>query len=221
MEDQLPKCAALTPSRYKELVSHDLTRFRETLGATVVAHVGFIRDGKPIVIPTAYGFDDENLYLHGSTGSHFYRDMADGRPLSISITSLDGFLYARSTYDSAVHYRSIVVFGSARELEGEEKERALSIMSEHLLPGRLAEVRPSTKKELAATMALAVSLAEASLKILDGPVDESADDGEDKSVWAGIVPLSLVAGAPLTTPLTSPSTREPESVRRQRERFSL
>lgn len=220
MKPQLPKSPKLTPSRYKQLASRDQSRFRETLASTVVAHVGFIRDGEPIVIPTAYGFDDDFLYLHGSSGSHFYRDMADGRPLSIAITSLDGFLYARSTFDSAVHYRSIVIFGSAHELQAEEKERALLVMSEHLLPGRVAEVRPSTKKELAATMALAVPLAEASLKILDGPVDEAVDDGEDKTVWAGIVPISLVAGPSLTSPRTPPSTLEPESVRRQRERFS-
>ena len=216
----LPQSPKLTPSRYRGLASDDREKFVQTLSATVVAHVGFVRDGEPVVIPTAYGFDDEYLYLHGSTGSHFYRDMADGRPLSIAITLLDGFLYARSTFDSAVHYRSIVLFGSARELEGEEKERALIVMSEHLLPGRVAEVRPSTNKELAATMALAIPLAEASLKILDGPVGEEPDDGEDHNVWAGIVPVSLVAGNPLTSPLTPPSVPAPPSVLAQQARFS-
>jgi nitroimidazol reductase NimA-like FMN-containing flavoprotein (pyridoxamine 5'-phosphate oxidase superfamily) len=216
----LPNTPRLTPTRYRELASHDRERFRETLASHVVAHVGFVRDGAPMVLPTGYGFDDDYLYIHGSTGSSFYRDMGDGRPLCISITSLDGFVYARSTYDSAVQYRSIVIFGSAEQLEGDAKVRAFDIMTEHLMPGRLTEVRPSTTKELAATMALRVSLAEASLKILDGGVEETADDGEDHSVWAGTLPLRLIAGDPDTAPLTPPATLLPESVRLQQQRFS-
>lgn len=216
----LPNTPRLTPTRYRELASHDRERFRETLASHVVAHVGFVRDGAPMVLPTGYGFDDDYLYIHGSTGSSFYRDMGDGRPLCISITSLDGFVYARSTYDSAVQYRSIVIFGSAEQLDGDDKVHAFNIMSEHLMPGRVVEVRASTTKELAATMALRVSLAEASLKILDGGVEETPDDGEDHSVWAGTLPLSLIAGNPETAPLTSPDTRVPESVRLQQQRFS-
>jgi hypothetical protein len=146
--------------------------------------------------------------------------MGDGRPLCISITSLDGFVYARSTYDSAVQYRSIVIFGSGEKLEGDDKVRAFDIMAEHLMPGRVAEVRPSTPKELAATMALRVSLAEASLKILDGGVEETPDDGEDHSIWAGPLPLQLIAGPPDTAPLTPPWTLLPDSVRRQQRRFA-
>ena len=216
----LPSAPRLTPTRYRELASHDREKFQQTLASHVVAHVGFVRDGAPIVLPTGYGFDDDYLYIHGSTGSAFYREMGDGRPLCISITSLDGFVYARSTYDSAVQYRSIVIFGSGEKLEGDDKVRAFDIMTEHLMPGRVAEVRPSTPKEHAATMALRVSLAEASLKILDGGVEETPDDGEDHSVWAGTLPLRLVAGSPETAPLTPPDILLPESVRLQQKRFS-
>jgi len=218
--NDLPQTPRLTPTRYRELASHDRERFRETLASHVVAHVGFVRDDAPIVLPTGYGFDDDYLYIHGSTGSAFYRDMGDGRPLCISITTIDGFVYARSTYDSAVQYRSIVIFGSAEQLEGDAKAHALDIMAEHLMPGRVAEVRPSTPKELAATLALRVSLAEASLKILDGGVEETPDDGEDRSVWAGTLPLRLIAGDPDTAPLTPPDILLPESVRVQQKRFS-
>lgn len=218
---QLPDSPELTPTRYRELSSYDPEKLFELLRATVVATVAWVRDGQPMVLPTAFGFDDDAIYLHGSTGSHFGRDMADGRPLSVSITTLDGFVYARTGYDSAVHYRSAVIRGSASMCEGEEKLRALEIITEHLLPGRWAELPAPTGKELAATLVLRIPLDQVSLKILDGGVEEDADDPQDWAMWAGVVPVRLVATEPITSAHTESGVTAAPSTTEQLRRFRL
>lgn len=216
---QLPQTPETTPTRYHELSSYELPKLFETLGAHVVAHIAWVRDGEPMVLPTAYGFDDDFLYVHGSTGSRFGREMADGRPLMVSITTLDGFIYARTGYDSAVQYRSVAVRGSATVCEGEEKLRALEIITEHLLPGRWAELPAPTNKELAATLVLRIPLDQVSLKILDGGVEEDADEPQDWSMWAGVVPLLLVAQDPISSKLTQTDVAAAASTSQQLQRF--
>jgi len=218
---QLPDSPELTPTRYRELSSYDPEKLFELLRSTVVATVAWVRDGQPMVLPTAFGFDDNAIYLHGSTGSLFARDLADGRPLAVSITSLDGFVYARTGYDSAVHYRSAVVRGSATLCEGEQKLRALEIITEHLLPGRWAELPAPTVKELAATLVLRIPLDQVSLKILDGGVEEDAADPQDWSMWAGVVPVGLVAAQPISSAHTAPGVAPAPSTTKQLRRYPL
>lgn len=216
----LPNDPALIPSRYRELSSFDPARLSETLGASLVATIAWVRDGEPITLPTAFGFDEEAIYIHGSSGSHFGRDIADGRPLCVSITSLDGFVYARTSFDSAVQYRSAIIRGSATICEGEEKLYALQRITEHLLPGRWAELPAPTSKELAATLVLRIPLDNVSLKILDGPVEEEPGQDQDWSLWAGTVSLRQVAGEGVTSEGTANGVAVANSVSLQQARFS-
>jgi nitroimidazol reductase NimA-like FMN-containing flavoprotein (pyridoxamine 5'-phosphate oxidase superfamily) len=140
------------------------------------------------------------------------RLIAEGAPLCISVTELNAIVVARSTFNSSMNYRSVVIFGRAAEVTGEDKARALEVVSDGFLPGRSTEVRTSTKKELAATVVLSVPLDEASLKVREhGVEDEPEDIGT--GVWAGLIPLTRVAGEPIADDDESRQLPVPESVR--------
>jgi nitroimidazol reductase NimA-like FMN-containing flavoprotein (pyridoxamine 5'-phosphate oxidase superfamily) len=216
---ELPKEPDLKPTRYHELAVYDVDALRETLRSSLVANIAFIRDGQPMMLPTAFGFDDDFIYCHGSTGSLFGREISDGRDLVVSITSLDGIIYARTSYDSAVQYRSAVIRGTAEVCQGEEKLKALETITEHLMPGRWKELPAPTNKELAATLVFKIPLNRVSLKILDGGVQESETDDQNWDMWAGVVPLRVVAGEARTSEFTSSKAQIAESTLRQQERF--
>src|SRR4051794_14783429 len=169
------------------------------LDGALIAHVGIVREGRPIVLPFACARDGDSLLLHGSTGSGLLR-VADGDDVCVTVTHIDGLVYARSTFESSMRYRSAVVHGVARAIPEEHKDAALLVLSEHLFPARTAEVRRSTPKALAATMALRVPLDRVSVKASSGPPLVDPDDDEPKTIWAGIIPLSTVAGEPLPAP---------------------
>ena len=140
------------------------------------------------------------------------------KPGPVTITHLMGLKYARSLFDSSMRYRCAVMHAVASVVPPGEKEAALLALSEHLMPGRSVDVRPMTAREIAATMVLRVPLAEASVKDNAGSLVEVDDDGEDRSVWAGMLPLRVVAGDPVTSPQTVTGTPVPESVRRAARR---
>ena len=178
-----------------------------------VGHVGVVRDGHPVVVPTAIARDGDRLLVHGSTGSGWMRALAAGADACVTVTSLGGIVLARSTFESSMHYRSAVLFGRFTALQGDDKARALDVIVEKLIPGRAVEVRPSTPKELAATLVLAMPVEQWSLKVSDGwPEDEPSDVEGD--AWAGVVPLRLTAGDPLPAPDLRPGIDVPASVRR-------
>lgn len=189
---------------------------REALNAildeALVAHVGVVRDGAPVVLPFACARDGDFLLLHGSTGAGVLR-IAAREPVSVAVTHLDGLVFARSLFESSMHYRSAVVLGRAEVLDGAARDAALERLSDHLLPGRTGEVRASSRKELAATLVLRVPLDRFSVKVSDGPAHDP-EDGESRRVWAGVLPLGLVAGEPVAAPDVPPSVPAPESVRR-------
>jgi nitroimidazol reductase NimA-like FMN-containing flavoprotein (pyridoxamine 5'-phosphate oxidase superfamily) len=176
------------------------------LDEALVAHVGIVRDGLPLVLPMGFGRAGDALYLHGSTGSGIFRLMASGSPVSVTVTHLDGLVFARSLFDSSMNYRSAVVFGVPEVVAAADKEEAMRAVSEHLMPGRWDEVRPMTKRELAATVVLRLPLAEASVKVRAHGASEDPDDGEDRAVWAGVVPLTVRAAAPEPSALTPAGT---------------
>ena len=176
-----------------------------------VGHVGVVRDGHPVVIPTAIARDGDRLLLHGSTGSGWMRALADGADACVTVTRLDAVVVARSAFESSMHYRSAVLFGRCEALTGDDKERALDAIVDKLIPGRRAEVRPSTGKELAATLVLAMPIEQWSLKVSDGwPEDEPSDVEGD--AWAGVVPLHLAPGTPRPAPDLRPGIEVPASV---------
>jgi len=167
------------------------------LDAGFLCHVGFIHDGKPVVIPTAFGREGDRIYIHGSAASRMQRGAAKGIDLCVTVTHVDGLVLARSGFHSSINYRSVVIFGTATPItDPEEKTRALAIFSEHLLPGRWAEIRPPSELELKGTSVLAIELNEVSAKVRTGP---PKDDEEDYAlpVWAGVLPIETHFGTPI------------------------
>jgi nitroimidazol reductase NimA-like FMN-containing flavoprotein (pyridoxamine 5'-phosphate oxidase superfamily) len=180
--------------------SFDRRQVYEILDEGFVCHVGFVAEGQPFVIPTAYGRIGEELYLHGAKSSRMLKSLGAGAEVCVTVTLVDGLVLARSAFHHSINYRSVVIFGSARVVESvEEKTAALHAFTEHVVPGRWQEVRPPTPEELGATIVLSLSLTEASAKIRTGP---PIDDEEDYQlpVWAGVLPLRIVAGEALADP---------------------
>jgi uncharacterized protein len=162
-----------------------------------LCHVGFVADGQPYVIPTSYGRHGDNLYIHGSAASRMLRNMREGIPVCVTITLLDGLVLARSIFNHSMNYRSVVVFGKATLVDDpQEKLEALRSLSEHIIPGRWADVRQPNERELKQTSVLKLLIEEFSSKIRTGP---PIDDEEDYSfpTWAGVVPLEIKAGEPI------------------------
>lgn len=161
----------------------------------LVAHVGIIDDGQPFVLPVGYARRGDEVIVHGSSGSRLFRALADGAPACLTVTLLDGLVYARSTFESSMNYRSAVVLGSARRLTGDDELDALRVLTDHLLPGRWEEARQPSKKERAATVTVALPLTEWSVKVsVGGPDDDPSDLANEpwRSIWAGHVPLTQV-----------------------------
>ncbi len=217
----------MTDSRTTDLPVTERTRLRRetergcfdrsTIDAIIdtapICHVGFTDDdGRPVVIPTIHARVGDTLYLHGSAASRALRRMAGGIDVCCTITHLDGFVVARSGFASSMNYRSVMVFGTARLVtDPAEVATALAAIVEHVLPGRKSEVRADTPKEIAATKVIALALTEASAKVRAGdPVDETADLGTP--VWAGVVPLRMVADAPQPAPDVADDVPVPASV---------
>lgn len=183
--------------------SYDRETIEAILDEALVAHVGFVQDGQPYVIPTLHARIGNLVYFHGSAASRTVRALSAGTPACLTVTLLDGLVLARSAMHHSVNYRSVMVLGTATAVEGaDEQLQALRAFTERLVPGRWEEVRPPTPRELKAVRVLAMRLDEASAKIRTGP---PLDDAEDYSlaVWAGCIPLDVVAGAPLPDPRSS------------------
>ena len=159
------------------------------LDAGLVAHVGVVdSNGQPYVVPVGYARDGERVLFHGSTASRLFLALAQGAPTCFTVTLLDGLVVARSLFESSMHYRGVMVLGHCEKLSGDEKVAALDVVSDHLMPGRRVDAREPSKKELAATNVLALSLEEASVKVSAGPPDDNEED-LDLPIWAGVVPL--------------------------------
>jgi nitroimidazol reductase NimA-like FMN-containing flavoprotein (pyridoxamine 5'-phosphate oxidase superfamily) len=167
------------------------------LDEAFVCHVGFTIDGRPFVIPTAYARAGDKLLIHGSAASRMLRAMAWEVDVCVTVTLVDGLVLARSAFHHSMNYRSVVMFGKAKVVGDEqEKLEALRAFTEHVVPGRWAEVRQPSENELKATLVLSLPIDEASAKIRSGaPADDEADYELD--VWAGVIPLRLEAGVPV------------------------
>ncbi|TWV56109.1 pyridoxamine 5'-phosphate oxidase family protein [Streptomyces misionensis] len=188
------------PTRSAERASYDKELVHAILDEGYVCHLGFVRDGAPVVLPTLYGRVGERLYLHGSTGSRPLR-MAGapdpGLAVCVTVTHVDGLVLARSAFHHSINYRSVVVHGVAHEVtDPEERRLALDTLVDHVVPGRAADSRPANKKELAATAVIRLDLEEVSAKVRTGGAN---DDPEDLALphWAGVVPLRKGYEAPV------------------------
>lgn len=200
--------------------NYDRPVINQILDEGLICHVGFIVDGQPFVIPTAYGRIDDQIYIHGSPMSRMLRSLEQGIEVCITVTLLDGLVLARSAFHHSMNYRSVVIFGTAIGVETPaEKMTALKAFTEHIIRDRWSEVRPPTVPELAGTLVLALSLAEASAKIRTGPpVDDEADYA--LPVWAGELPLRTIAEAPVTDPRSAEGIAVPDYIQ-QYDRSNL
>jgi uncharacterized protein len=199
-------------TRMPEKGVRDLEQLHALLDSQYVAHVGLVRDGRPLVVPTGIARDGDALILHGSTGSGWMRQLAGGADACVTVTSLHGIVVARSAFESSFRYRSAVLFGRFTPLEGEEKRAALDVVVEHFIPGRTGEVRASTPKELAATLVLAMPIETWSLRVSESwPEDEPSDVAGD--AWAGVVPMTTRFGVPSAAPDLRDGIGVPDSVR--------
>lgn len=180
------------------------------LRAGLVAHLGVVSDGCPMVVPTSYGFDDTTLYLHGSVASGSLR--ADS-PVCVTITLTDGLVLARSVFEHAVNYRSAMIYGYPRIVtDPDEVNAGLRLLSEHMAPGQWDYARQPNRKELAATRLLAVPLDEASVKIRTGPPDDSDSPDASLGLWAGELPLATTWQQPVPDPALPPGIDIPPHI---------
>jgi nitroimidazol reductase NimA-like FMN-containing flavoprotein (pyridoxamine 5'-phosphate oxidase superfamily) len=205
-----------TLQRHPERGSYDRAVIDAILDEALVAHVGFSVDGQTFVLPMSYARAGDRLYLHGGVASRALAALRGGAPACVTVTLLDGLVLARSAFRHSVNYRSVMIFGVAREVEGREAKRAalLSIV-EHMVPGRSADVRAPTDAELDATAVVWLPLDEGSAKVRSGPpVDLEGD--LSRGSWAGELPLRLAAGDPVAEKRVPPGTPVPERVARYR-----
>ncbi|MFE1442490.1 pyridoxamine 5'-phosphate oxidase family protein [Streptomyces sp. NPDC058739] len=201
------------PTRSAERAAYDKELVHAILDEGYVCHLGFVREGAPVVLPTLYGRVGERLYVHGSTGSRPLRmtGQADpGLPVCLTVTHVDGLVLARSAFHHSINYRSVVVHGVAHDVtDPEEKRAALDALVDHVVPGRAADSRPANKKELAATAVIRLDLDEVSAKVRTGGVNEEPEDYA-LSHWAGVVPLRKGYDAPLPDAGLAPGTGLPD-----------
>jgi nitroimidazol reductase NimA-like FMN-containing flavoprotein (pyridoxamine 5'-phosphate oxidase superfamily) len=202
----------LLPTRLAEQASRDRGELDALLDEVLVAHVGLTLAEGPLVLPIGFARDGDRLLFHGSTGSRWLRALAAGVDACVSVTALDGVKVARSAFESGMRYRSACLFGRCTALPAPEAASALELLTDRLLPGRTGEVRPSTPRELAATLVLAFPVAEWSLKASPGfPEDPESDVAGD--AWAGVVPMWTAYGDPVPNPDLRPGIEVPHSVR--------
>ena len=212
MPDPMPT-ARTRVVREAERGVYDRETVYRILDEGFLCHVGFVMDGQPFVIPTSYGRKNSDLYIHGSAASRMLRQMKAGLPVCVTVTLLDGLVLARSIFNHSMNYRSVVILGEAALVEDpQEKLAALRALSEHILPGRWDDVRHPNQGELKATSVLRLPIVEFSAKVRQGP---PLDDAEDYSLptWAGVLPLELKAGEPMSDPKLHPGRGLPDYVK--------
>lgn len=213
----LPPSSRTQLRRHPERGHYDRAAVCAILDAGFLCHVGFLdAGGFPVVIPTAYGRSGDSLYLHGSAVGRMLPRLGAGAELCCTITHLDGLVLARSVFNHSMNYRSVMVFGQAVVVEGNDaKLVALEAISNQIAPGRWEAARHPSTQELNATLVLALRLDEASAKVRSGPPKDSAADYE-LPIWAGVVPMEMTYGAPQPDPQLNPGIPQPQPLLRGR-----
>jgi nitroimidazol reductase NimA-like FMN-containing flavoprotein (pyridoxamine 5'-phosphate oxidase superfamily) len=184
-------------SRKPNRGSYDPAVIYPILDEGLFCHVSYQVEGQPYLIPMAYCRLEDTLYLHGSVGSHFMRELAKGTDVCLAVTLMDGLVLARSAFAHSVNYRSVIVFGRSREITDEaERWRVFEQVVEHLIPGRWNDSRQPNASELTKTMLIAIPMEEASAKVRTGGVGEEPASDLELPYWAGVIPLSVRVGTP-------------------------
>lgn len=198
--------------RLPERAVTDRDAIHSILDEGLVCHAGYVIGDRPVVIPTLYVRDGERVLLHGSNSMGLARAVRAGSPLCIAVTHMDGLVVARSAFNSSANYRSVVIHGMGRILEGDEKTSAFEVIVDGLIPGRLDDLRPSTESEISQTTVIEVGLDEVSAKVRSGGPEDDPDDLTE-SVWAGVVPMRLVIGEPIPAPDLEEGVELPDYLR--------
>jgi hypothetical protein len=174
----------------REKAAYDKKTVHGILDAGILAHVAFVQDGSPVVVPMLYGREGETIYLHGARKARVIRMLEDTEQASMNVTLLDALVLARSAFNSSMNYRSVTVFGKPTFVgDWDSKLHAMHVISEHTMPGRWAELRDPLDKEIKMTGIISLSIDAASAKISDNPVPEDEEEDYDIPVWAGILPM--------------------------------
>jgi uncharacterized protein len=200
--------------RLHERGHYDRETVYAILDAGFICHVGYIIDDQPYVTPTSYWREGDRVYWHGSSASRMLRTVSKGIKVCLTVTHVDGLVLARSGFHSSINYRAVMAFGEAEVItDPKHKEEALRAFMEHVTPGRWDMVRPVTSQELKGTTVLAMKLDEVSAKVRTGP---PKDDEEDYAlpIWAGVLPLMVVSGPPISDPRLTADLPIPEHARR-------
>lgn len=205
-----------TIKRHADRAVYERETIEAILDEALFCHVAVVADGSPRVIPTIHARVGDTLYIHGSNASRTLRALKEGSEICLAVTLLDGLILARSAFNHSMNYRSVMVFGTAREVtDPDEKWQAQRALVEHIVPGRSADVRMPNEKELRQTTILAVSLEEASSKVRSGP-SKDAEEDYDLPVWAGEIPLRMVPQPPIDDPRLVPGVTAPDYAREYR-----
>jgi len=203
------KTKRTTLKRLPKRAEYDREAVHRILDEGFICHVGFVAEGQPFVIPTGYARVGDTLFIHGSQASRMLRAVGQGVDVCLTVTLVDGLVLARSAFHHSMNYRSVVVLGRATVVsDGAEKLSALRALSEHMIPGRWDEVRGPSQVEMRATVVLSLPLAEVSAKVRTGPPLDDEED-YDLGVWAGVIPLRLVAEEPIADPVLSSAVHVP------------
>jgi nitroimidazol reductase NimA-like FMN-containing flavoprotein (pyridoxamine 5'-phosphate oxidase superfamily) len=209
MSDSVAPTERTRVIREPQRAVYDRAAIYAILDEAFVCHVGFSADGQTYVIPTMFARVNDSIYFHGSAASRMLRNLSNGLAVCLTVTLADGLVLARSIFNHSMNYRSVVALGTAQLIDDPaEKLTALRAFTEKILPGRWNDARQPNEKELKATSILKLPLTEVSAKVRVGDVEDDADDYALK-IWAGIVPLRLIADTPVCDERCDPSLPVP------------
>lgn len=198
--------------RLPERARHDRETIDAIIDAALIAHVGTVRDGTPVVIPVLAARDGDWLLIHGAHAAGTIR-RGRAQPVCVAMTLLDGLVLARSGFHHSLNYRSVVIFGEAETIVDEtERARALEVIVERLVPGRASQLRPMTTAEVRQTAVMRISLERASAKLRSGPPGDDEED-YDLPIWAGVLPVTMHIGQPQADPRLAPGIDVPDHIR--------
>ena len=203
----------------REKAGYEKSAVQQILDAGLVAHVAFVQDGSPVVVPMIYGRENDTLFLHGARKARIIRLLEETERACVNVTLLDGIVVARSTFNSSMNYRSVTLFGTPRFLQTrEEKLHGMKMISEHTIPGRWAEVRDSHEREIKMTGVIAMLIDSASAKISLGMPD---DEDEDYAIpiWAGVLPVTSMLGTLQDDDRLLPGVEPSDAVRAMQDRI--
>jgi len=208
-----PPSEDLRIRRVAQRAGYDRETVNEIVDAALIAHVGTIRDGKPVVIPMFAVRDGDWLLLHGAPANGTVK-RGRGRQVCVEMTLLDGLVLARSAFHHSLNYRSVVILGEAEIISDlDERARALEVFMERLVPGRQEQLRPTTTAEVKQTAVLRLSLEQASTKVRSGPPGDEEED-YDWPVWAGVLPVTTSLDRPQSDPRLAPDIKVPGNVQK-------